>query len=237
MRKAFVVKNLWDYEEVNPIPERLPQDMDTFYITDSYINCYLAGDQGWHNAICVRDYLNITDKLQRRSLIGAINCYPERFCPELNEYDKVFVCDSNILILPSTYKDFIDQSEDQACYLTSGYYKGTEDNIFQELSRSVNSRWNYNGDAMVKATEEYLKEMVLLDIDYKRISVSSAKYIGWNLRNPKRKQIADFVLQEYQKHLQGNIIFTFVSAKWEDDVLNFQNLSDDVSFSPHKYTA
>jgi len=237
---AFVVKNLWNYESVNPVPKGM--EMDTYYITDSEKNRIEALNKGWDYACNISQFKKERDLLKRRSIIGFINCYPEMVCEQLKDYDKIFVTDSNILNLPSNYNDFVFAStDDKACYLTSGYYEQIghkfEDNILMELERSVNSRWSYNTDAMIRATNYYIHLLQDAGINHTELSVSSAKYIGWNLKHPKRQEIADFVTAEYEKHLQGNIIFTFVYAYWKDYVLNFRFLNDDVIHTPHKFIA
>jgi len=233
---AYVVKNLWGYEAINPVPANLP-DVDTFYITDTEENRIEALNKGWDYVYCATQFKHETDLLKRRSIVGFINCFPERICEVLRAYHKVFVCDSNIITLPSNYSDFVNSLTDQACALTSGYYKGEDDNIEKELLRSIHSRWIYNAQPMIDATQKYIAAMKFLGIDPLTVSVSSAKYIGWNLRNPMRQQIATYVADEYENHLQGNLIFTYVSARWKDYVVNFRDLKNDVSFSPHNYIA
>jgi hypothetical protein len=240
MMIAFVVKNLWDYDKINPVPDNLPDnlpDMDTFYITDTEENRAEALCQGWDHAVCFDQYREVTSKILRRSIIGDINCFPEKFCSRLQIYDKIFVCDSNILTLPSNYSDFVNGAGDEAVYLTSGYYSGEDDTIEQELIRSIHSRWNYNAQGMIEATHRYMEGMNEAGIDPLSVSVSSAKYLGWNVRHPDRWHIASFVADEYMKHLQGNIIFTYISAIYKNEVFNFRGLKNDISFSPHNYEA
>lgn len=233
---AYLTKNLWSYEQVHPIPNRLPKGIKTFYITDNQKTAEEAKEKGWDHVYITKEYLNITDKLLRRSIIGTINCYPEKFA-DLSLFDRVYICDSNIITLPSNYEDFINHDTEKACYTYSGYYKGDADNILQELRRSVNSRWSYNSEGMEASTREYIDIMTDLGFDYKKESVSSAKYIGWNLKHKEKHIVADYVYNEYRKHLQGNIIFTIARVLYPDLVSDFRVLNDDVELSQHNFIA
>jgi hypothetical protein len=231
---AYVTKNLWGYEQINPVPD--VGSMYPFYITDNEGSVKHAAQYGWI-PILVTDYLKVTDKLKRRSIIGEINCYPERFISFPDQYDQIFVCDSNIITLPSNFQDFVNYDPQKACHTVSGYYSGTRDNILSEFHASVNSRWSYNSVGMTEAVKNYLNILTDLCIDFQKESVSSAKYIGWNLRHPDKNKVADYVYSEYQKHLQGNIIFTMARILYPDLVSDFRTLKDDISFSPHNYVA
>lgn len=233
---AYATKNLWGYERVHQVPVNLPAGMNPIYITDNEATAMEAASKGWLNVVITDRFLNITDKTQRRTAIGMINCYPEMFV-NLSNYDRVYVCDSNIISLPSNYADFINHDVEKACYTYSGYYKGTDDNIVKELYRSVNSRWAYNRKGMEEATRDYLQIMTELEIDYRKESVSSAKYIGWNLKHKDKNTVANYVYKEYIRHLQGNIIFTIARVIYPDLVSNFRILNDDCQLSAHNYTA
>lgn len=182
----FLVKNLFDYEEVIPPPSNLT-NMITVYITDSDHNVELAKSFGWNIVKKTDKFLNLTEKFERRIAIGYINSYPHKIVPEILDYDFVFVCDSNIKSIWLEYETFINScSSDKALFITSGSYKSNEDTITLELDRSLTSlRWSYNHNNILECTNRYKSELTDNNIDPDSLSVVSAKYIGWNLKHEK----------------------------------------------------
>ena len=48
------------------------------------------------------------------------------------------ICDSNVTKLDTNYSEFIKGIEDQTLCITSGWYRGSHNNIVAELNRSLN---------------------------------------------------------------------------------------------------
>ena len=44
----------------------------------------------------IDDYKNIQDSQARRRIISEINCFPQKYIPDLGKFDKVFITDSII---------------------------------------------------------------------------------------------------------------------------------------------
>ena len=237
----FMVKNFFDYEKIIPPPINLPKSLKSLYITDSIKNVNTAKNLGWDYTFLYDKCLNLTDKFERRKLVAKINCHPHLFLPDgLKNIEKIFVCDSNITSLWEEYEMFINNcNSENALYLTSGYYKGERDNILSEMEVSINQkRWNYNKLQIKENTFRYIKEMELSNIDYLKISVVSAKYIGWNIKHPKYEILSNFAYAEHQKHLQGNITFSYMSGIFSDLVKNYYtNNYKGGKLNSHNYEA
>lgn len=218
----FLVKNLFDYEVVIPPPTNLP-NMITVYLTDSDHNVELAKSLGWDIVKKTDKFLHLTDKFERRIAIGYINSYPHKIVPEILDYDFVFVCDSNIKSIWLEYKTFINNcSSDKALFVTSGSYESKEDNITLELDRSLKAtRWSYNHNNMLECTNRYKSELIDNNINLDKLSVVSAKYIGWNLKHEKYEFLSDILYNEICKNLQGNIILTYMSGLYKDYIYNY----------------
>ena len=233
----FLVKNLFDYEEVIPPPSNLP-NMITVYITDSDHNVEFAKSFGWNIVKKTDKFLNLTEKFERRIAIGYINSYPHKIVPEILDYD--FVCDSNIKSIWLEYETFINScSSDKALFITSGSYKSNEDTITLELDRSLTSlRWSYNHNNILECTNRYKSELTDNNIDPDSLSVVSAKYIGWNLKHEKYEFLSDILYNEICKNLQGNIILTYMSGLYKDYIYNYYtNNYQGGIINSHKFDA
>lgn len=167
--------------------------------------------------------MNVNDYFERRKIIGFITCFPETVIPELNDYDFIFCCDSNVVKFYPEYKNFVNStSNNKALYVTSGYYVGNKDNLDMELQRSLNNtRWCYNFDMMKICFKKYKKMLLDLNIKTENCVVCSAKYIGWNMKT--KDNIAKFVYEEITKNLQGNIIFSVAMQLFKDETAHFRN--------------
>jgi hypothetical protein len=198
----------------------MPLNVTPIYITDCMTKYNQAKDMGY-TAYYTDKYKDITDSFERRKIIAYINCYPEKVIPELLQYTYVFICDSNVVELDSNYKEFINLKSDNKClYLTSGWYKKSDNTMKKELERSLhNPRWQYNFDQMKDSVNEYFKLLEKLNINIDDTPVVSAKYIGWNIKHNYKNILSDFVYKEYMKHLQGNIIF-LLYLKYIQNILN-----------------
>jgi hypothetical protein len=226
--KIFLVKNFFGYEKVQSVPIDLPKDMISVYLTDNEETARTSKKLGWDYSVVDKNYTHITDYMERRILIGKINSYPKIFISDImtnHSTNIVFVSDSNIVQLWNQYKNFVESCDDSKClYVTSGYYASNSDrdNIESELYESlIQPRWSYNRDGMINCSNEYIKELESNGIDAKKVSVVSAKYIGWNTSHPKYKTISDKLYTEYIKNLQGNIILTYLSSIYSDSVNNY----------------
>jgi len=230
---CLIFKNLFGYDTISGLPKKLPQNMRCFYIIDSTDNCQKAESLGWET-IYINKYLDITDSFKKRKVIAEINCYPERFI-DTSQFKYVFICDSNVVALDSNYSDFVSKkSEEKALYLTSGWYKGSQNTMQQELARSLgNRRWEYNFNEMRKSVSEYLSHLTDMGKNIAHTPVISAKYIGWNINHPMKREISDYVYTEYTKHLQGNIIFSMALQIYPAHIEHYTNFKNDGSVSDH----
>ena len=222
-KNIFLVKNLFNYEIVVSPPNNLPDNFETVYVTDNDVNCDLAKNLGWGIVKKVEDYLHVTDKFQRRQVIGFINSFPHKVCPEVIDYKFVFVCDSNIIRLWDEYTVFTSNcTSDNALFITSGYYSNSRDTIMSERDESIRvSRWSYNRDEINSSTEKYISELKENNVDLSTLSVVSAKYIGWNLRHKDYDLLSNKLYSEYSINLQGNIILTYMSGLFPNGIYNF----------------
>lgn len=223
MNNVFVVKNLFDYETVIAPPHNLPPHLKTCYITDSISNCEKAEALGWDIVVNTQLYVGIEDKMQRRRIIAHINTFPHKVCPQLLDFDLVFVSDSNIVSMWDEYHDFVKGAEEsnKALFVTSGYYSGERDCMLAEMRDSIsgNSRWSYNHKEIEERTMKYLEIINF----YKEVesSVVSAKYIGWNLHHKDYYFLSNIMEMEGQLHLQGNIILTFLASMYPNNIYNY----------------
>lgn len=232
---CYLVKNLFNYDIIYPPPSNLSSNIDSVYVTDNSNSYHEALNKGWKYVYIVTEFLDKNDSFSKRLAIAYINCYPEKLIPELNRYNYIFICDANFINLPSNYNDFLsNKSIKYALYINSGYYKNDQNNIKEELYRSIhNSRWSYNFKQMIISTNEYLKLLNSINLDYKTIPVISAKYIGWNINHNNKNYIADYVYNEYSKHLQGNIIFSMCLALFKENIFHFDILNNDTNTLEH----
>jgi hypothetical protein len=72
-----------------------------------------------------------------------------------------------------------------------------------------------------------------MKINYRNIPVVSAKYIGWNINHERKNIIADYVFNEYSKHLQGNIIFSTCLVLYTEDTLHYTKFLNDGQVEQH----
>lgn len=240
MKKYFLVKNLFGYEKVLPPPINLPKDLITVYITDADETKIKAKELGWNIVKKTDLFLDTLDKKKRRDCVAFINSYPTKVVPEINDADFIFICDSNIVSLFKSYEDFVNKCNfDKALFFTSGYYQGNDDNIQKECDRSLSQiRWSYNHKQIKDSTSKYIKELESIEIDYKKLSVVSAKYIGWNIKHKEYEKISNMLYQEYSENIQGNIILTYFSGIFKNDIFNYY--SNDYSgfeLSRHNFLA
>ena len=237
----YVVKNLYDYEEIIPPPTNLPSGLTTVYITNSPYTAEFAEQCGW-DIVKLITLPYTEDKFARRKRVADINCFPALYAPEVKDGEMVFVCDSNIVRLWDGYVDFINSyNGDKPLAVTSGYYKGKRDNIWRECEVSCNvDRWKYNHKAIREATDGYINEILNMNVGDRENdpSIVSAKYIGWNIHHPNYGEIANILYDEYSKHLQGNIILTYMSEIYKEYIHNYY--TNDYSggkLNEHKYSA
>jgi len=222
-KNIFLVKNLFNYEKIIPPPTNLPENFETVYLTDNDVNCDLAKNLGWKIVKKIEQFLAVQDKFERRKIIAFINSFPHKLVPEILDYKFVFVSDSNIVRIWDEYINFTQLcTEKSALFVTSGYYSDERDSIMVECSQSANTeRWDYNKNQIIDSTNRYLEELNKSNIDAETLSVVSAKYIGWNLRHEKYEMLSELLFKEGSENLQGNIILTFMSGMYPDDIFNY----------------
>ena len=226
MGNLYLTMNLFGYEKLTPPPKSLPENLTTCYITDDENISNQAKELGWDIIKKTNSFNDVTEKLDKRISVARIKCFPGEFVPEVKDFKFVFICDSNISKIRGDYKTFIDScTEDKCLFLTSGYNKGNRDNMMSELMASKQPRWSYNYDGMLTSTERYVKELENLNIDYKNLSVVSGKYIGWNLNHKSYYGISNKIYNERKINLQGNIILTYISGIFPNEVNNFKTES------------
>jgi urocanate hydratase len=219
----FMVKNFFNYEKIIPPPINLPKNLITVYVTDSVENEEMAKKMGWQIVKKITENLNITDKFERRKLVGFVNSFPTKVVPEIQNARYIFICDSNVVNLWNNYNDFINKcTENFALFFTSGYYKGERDTIDMETNISYNvHRWAYNKEEIKKSSERYKKILSENNIDYNSLSIVSAKYIGWNIKHEMYSELSNLLYNEYSVNLQGNIILTFMSGIFKNHIFNY----------------
>ena len=230
---AFLTWNIYDYENVIPPPKDIPSDK-TFYLTDTDENAKLAEKLGWNKAFVTNAFKERINNAHMREALADIKCYTEVYVPDIKQFDRLFLFDSDVVVLDSNYSEFVKKSSPEyALYVSSGYAKGDRDCIQEELKESVeNPRWSYGVKQMNKSVGEYIT--CLNDMGLSSPSIVSAKYTGWNLKHKMRKEIADWIYGEYMKHLQGNIIYTMASVIFEEYVFNYRDFINDGALQSHR---
>lgn len=238
-KNVFLVKNLYNYEKVIGPPSNLPNNFVKVYLTDSQANYELAIKLGWDIVKKTEDFLHITGLFERRKVISYINAFPHKLVPEVLDYNFVFVCDSNIITLWDEYINFTDNcSSDHALFVTSGYYSGARDTIMSELKASFVDRWSYNHNEIRESSNHYIQELKENNIDATDLSVVSAKYIGWNLKHKDYDFLSEMLYSEGCKHLQGNIILTYMYGLYPNIVYNYHtNNYKGGRLNSHNYSA
>jgi hypothetical protein len=222
MKNLYLTMNLFGYEKLTPPPELLPKNLTTCYITDNDEIAKQAKKLGWDIVKYINLFKDVIDKLDKRISVARIKCFPKEFVPEVDDFEFIFICDSNISKIRKDYQNFIDScTEDKCLFLTSKYYSNGRDNIVSELMESKQPRWSYNFDGMIKSTDKYMKELESKGINYKNLSVVSGKYIGWNLNHKYYDEISNKIYNERKVNLQGNIILTYISGIYKNEVNNF----------------
>lgn len=222
-KNVFLVKNLFNYEKVIPPPTNLPENFVSVYLTDNDVNCELAKNFGWGIVKKAEQFISVEDKFERRKIIPFINSFPHKVVPEVLDYKFVFVSDSNIVRLWDEYITFTETcSLEFALFVTSGYYSDERDTIMAECNQSANTkRWAYNKNQIIDSTNRYLIELKEKNIDVNNLSVVSAKYIGWNLHHEKYELLSNLLFKEGSENLQGNIILTYMSGIYANDIYNY----------------
>lgn len=239
-KNIYLVKNLYNYEKVISPPTNLSDNFVKVYITDNETNYKLAVNLGWDIVKKTEEFLNINDKFERRKIISYINSFPHKVVPEVLDYNFVFVCDSNIVTLWDNYINFTNEcTSEYVLFVTSGYYSGYRDTIMGECNASLSEcRWEYNHNEIVDSSNKYIQELNDNNIDTLKLSVVSAKYIGWNLKHKKYNFLSEKFYQEGCKHLQGNIILTHLSGLYPNIIYNYH--SDNYkggNLNSHNYSA
>jgi hypothetical protein len=238
MTDYFFVKNLYNYEKVIPPPSNLPKNLKTVYITDTEENKIKALNLGWDIVKKTDIFNGIDNKFDRRKSVAFINSYPLQVVPEITDARFIFICDSNIINLWNLYNNFVMScSEDFTLFVTSGYYSGDRDTIMSECNHScAASRWSYNHFEIKNCTNRYIEDLNEKNVDVNKLSVVSAKYIGWNVNHPDYKYLSDFLYKEYSENLQGNIILTYMSGIFNEKIYNFYtNDYTGASLNNHNY--
>lgn len=235
----FLVKNLYDYEKVISPPNNLPDNFISYYITDNEKNAITAKNLGWDYVSITDKFLDVADKFSRRKSIAFINSFPHMFINNDIEYDLIFVCDSNIVTLWSNFSDFVSKCEkNKVLYLTNGYYDLGRNTITSEIENSNQHRWSYNYVEIKHNGQLYVDHLNDLKIDLNLLGVCSAKYIGWNPSHENYELLTNKLYEEYTKHLQGNIILTYLSGIYKDDIFVYHsNNYKGGSLNNHNYSS
>jgi hypothetical protein len=239
-KNIFLVKNLYNYEKVIPPPPNIPDNFVTVYVTDNDINYKKAKELGWDIVKKTEEFLNITDKFDRRKVIAYINSFPHKIVPEILDYKFVFVCDSNIVRLWDNYKNFTETcSEEFALFITTGYYSGERDTIMAECNLSASLiGWSYNKNEIINSTKRYVDILTKNNVNLNKLSVVSAKYIGWNLKHEKYDLLSNILYNEGCENLQGNIILTYMSGLYPNIIYNYKtNDYSGGALNSHNYSA
>lgn len=237
MNIAYINRNLWDYDEVNRVPDFLSGLVDFIYITDSVHKGELALKLGWSKYIIYN--IQVTNNSGRRQIIRDLTYQIEDVIPELQEYDKIFICDSNIIRHPSWYKEFFDMSDDSLClYITKDYYKGERNTLGEEYKESLKlARWSEYSRNLKDCFCSYSELLNEMGINVSDIPVYSAKYIGWNLRHPMYKDMKKTLLEVGHKCFQGNILLSVIAKFYKEHTLHYsvKNNLGNGKLSRHKH--
>ncbi len=238
MTAAFVMKNLFNYDPVLPVPQNCPTELVTVYLTDKVEAAIQAKQLGWQRTVVVESAVEDTPQA-RLDVVTKINCYPELFLNDTN-LEHVFVCDGNVVRLDSNYPEFVRNAmaSGKALYVTSGWYSGHANNMLEELHRSgKQERWNQWKQSTIERTQKYvenLREFGIVNLET-AVPVVSAKYIGWNLNLKKEEPRLDDLLQaEYFFHNQGNIILSYLAARYPDASYHYKGFKNNGQISMHK---
>jgi hypothetical protein len=122
--------------------------------------------------------------------------------------------------------------------VTTGYYPSEVDNLHQELVRSNQDRWRYNFSIIENNTKQYIEDLTNLGVDISNLGICSAKYFAWNPHHEKYSFLTNLMYEEHKKHLQGNIIQTYLLGKYPNYIYNYKN--DQYfggSLTPHNFNA
>jgi hypothetical protein len=237
-KNILFTKNLFGYEHVI-LPSNLPDNLHKIYLTDSESNKEIALSKGWDEVIITNEFSHITDNFGRRSSIGYINSHPHKFIKNILDYNFVFMIDSNVQSLWVGYDNFVNScGQEHALYVTTGYYPSEVDNLHQELVRSNQERWRYNFSIIENNTKQYIEDLTNLGVDISNLGICSAKYFGWNPHHEKYSFLTNLMYEEHKKHLQGNIIQTYLLGKYPNYIYNYKN--DQYfggSLTPHNFNA
>jgi hypothetical protein len=239
-KNIFLVKNLYNYEKVISPPTNLPNNFVTVYLTDNDTNYELAINLGWEIVKKTEEFLDIDDKFERRKIISYINSFPHKLVSEVLDYNFVFICDSNIITLWDEYVNFTNKcSSEYALFVTSGYYSGSRDTIINERDVSANmGRWSYNHNEIINSSNDYIQKLNDNNVDITKLSIVSAKYIGWNLKHEKYNFLSEMLYSEGCKHIQGNIILTYMSGLYPNIIYNYRsNNYNGGHLNSHNYSA
>jgi hypothetical protein len=234
---AYVTKNFWGYEQLNPSPQLLDNTFFKYYITDNLDSKDYLLNNGWDEVIIIEDYKNITNLQSRRRIISEINCFPQKYIANLNKFNKVFITDSNVVSLWDEFLQFTNSCPTDKClYVTSGWYSEERNSIESELHCSNQSRWSYDYENMKTSVERYKIEITNKEINFNNIPVMSAKYFGWNLNHPLYETISKHFYDEYSIHLQGNIILSYLSSIYKNSTFEYKISSiNNGALSDHQF--
>jgi len=224
IKKLFLVKNLFNYEQIISPPKNLPDDFDTLYVTDSDEIAFSAKTLGWSQTYVTKKFIGVTDLFLKRVSVAYINCFPHEFIPNDVNYNFIFVCDSNIVSLWNNVKKFTDKcTNEYSLHLLNGFYSGERNTLLSELKSSDQGRWSYNYASIKKCYDDYKKELTEIGVDINSLGVCSAKYIMWNPSHKNYKKITEKLYENYKVNLQGNIILTYLSGLYKDDIFVYNN--------------
>jgi hypothetical protein len=239
MKRCILFKNLFGYDNVSSLPT-VSDNLKLHLLVDSEDARQEGLRLGW--TVHVTDmFKEATSPKEKRDAVAFVNAFPEVVIPELKDYDQVFICDSNVLEFDPAYFDFINSCSTKATlYVTSGAYTGERgkwnaNDVATEYERSMKvTRWKYDSENIKRSWLEYKTMLNDMSVSEYDVPVVSAKYIGWNLKSESKSKVADFVLEEYKKHLQGNIIFSIAAVLFKDDVHHFYHGFENTKLGIHK---
>ena len=155
--------------------------------------------------------------------------------PDIKNYDIIISVDSNVIQPPARFEKFIASIKNQQTFMVVDidYYTGARNTIRVELDRSLQSkRWAYNAAAIKTHGQRYLAELQKMGIN--NTPVASAKYTVWRINHPKSIEIRTWLLTEYQKHLQGNIIYSFAAVLYKEYINSTRILARHARLMPHR---
>jgi hypothetical protein len=215
MNICLVTVNFYQYDKINKPPIK---NIDSFYITNTEEDIDKLYNIGWKNVFLVKNNKNEINNLNKRYNMIEYLLYPEKYIPEILNYENMLIVDANVKYIDNSIIDNLASfKKNYTLLLNNGYYKKKLNSVEKEFERSFNcKRWkNYH-----KTFEEYKNKYKNFDLN--KIEVLSFKYKLWNIKNKlKNNFITDWIYKELNTMMQGNIVLSICREFFNDKVFGY----------------